>query len=69
MLIDVIDCTLAYNLLNRLPDGLKQVLSVYEEYVRDLGKGIVSKLGSSTTKVRNIKPLTTGSSFVYLVYT
>ncbi|KAI8342303.1 Cullin [Chlamydoabsidia padenii] len=44
------DCTLAYNLLNRLPDGLKPVLTVYEEYVRDLGKGIVSKLGSSTMK-------------------
>ncbi|CAO3599502.1 unnamed protein product [Absidia cylindrospora] len=44
------DCTLAYNLLNRLPDGLNPVLSVYQDYIRDLGKDIISKLGNSAMK-------------------
>ncbi|KAI8089896.1 Cullin [Halteromyces radiatus] len=44
------DCTLAYNLLNRLPDGLKPILDVYQDYICGLGKDIVSKLGSTVMK-------------------
>ncbi|CAO3611212.1 unnamed protein product [Cunninghamella echinulata] len=44
------DCTMAYSLLSRLPDGLKSILSIYEGYVCKLGKEIVSKLGSSIMK-------------------
>lgn len=44
------DCTLAYNLLSRIPDGLKPILEIYENYVAKLGKEIVSRLGSSVTK-------------------
>lgn len=44
---------MAYNLLSRLPDGLKPILSIYENYVCKLGKEIVSKLGSTIMKVLN----------------
>ncbi|KAI8137354.1 Cullin [Fennellomyces sp. T-0311] len=45
------DCTLAYSLLNRIPDGLKSILSIYEEYVARLGKDILAKLGHSVPKI------------------
>ncbi|CDS08016.1 hypothetical protein LRAMOSA01965 [Lichtheimia ramosa] len=45
------DCTLAYSLLNRIPDGLKPILTIYEEYVAKLGMDILSKLGSSIPKI------------------
>ncbi|KAI9261530.1 Cullin [Phascolomyces articulosus] len=45
------DCTLAYNLLSRIPDGLKYILSIYEEYVARLGKDILAKLGHSVPKI------------------
>jgi hypothetical protein len=41
---------LAYNLLSRIPEGLKPILDIYENYVAKLGKEIVSQLGSSVTK-------------------
>ncbi|KAI7848482.1 Cullin [Circinella umbellata] len=45
------DCTLAYSLLSRIPDGLKYILSIYEEYVARLGKDILAKLGHSVPKI------------------
>ncbi|KAI8642535.1 Cullin [Parasitella parasitica] len=45
-----LDCTLAYTLLSRIPEGLKPILDIYENYVAKLGKDIVSRLGSSVTK-------------------
>ncbi|CAO3629909.1 unnamed protein product [Mucor fragilis] len=44
------DCTLAYTLLSRIPEGLKPILDIYENYVAKLGKEIVSRLGTSVTK-------------------
>ncbi|CAO3618169.1 unnamed protein product [Cunninghamella blakesleeana] len=44
------DCTMAYSLLSRLPEGLKPILIIYEDYVCKLGKEIVSKLGSTIMK-------------------
>ncbi|RCH89773.1 hypothetical protein CU098_009343, partial [Rhizopus stolonifer] len=44
------DCTLAYTLLSRIPDGLRPLLDIYETYVSRLGKEIVSRLGSSISK-------------------
>ncbi|KAI7879830.1 Cullin [Mucor mucedo] len=44
------DCTLAYSLLSRIPDGLKPILDIYQNYVAKLGKEIVTQLGSSVTK-------------------
>ncbi|KAI8983702.1 Cullin [Pilobolus umbonatus] len=44
------DCTLAYNLLSRIPDGLKQILEIYQTYITKLGKDIVAQLGSSVIK-------------------
>lgn len=41
---------MAYNLLNRIPDGLKPILEIYQNYVSKLGKDIVTQLGSSVTK-------------------
>jgi hypothetical protein len=41
---------LAYSLLSRIPEGLKPILDIYENYVTKLGKEIVSQLGSSVTK-------------------
>jgi hypothetical protein len=45
-----VDFTLAYSLLNRIPDGLKPILDIYQNYITKLGKDIVSQLGSSVTK-------------------
>ncbi|KAI9493423.1 Cullin [Zychaea mexicana] len=45
------DCTMAYNLLTRIPDGLKSILSIYEDYVARLGKDILAKLGHSIPKI------------------
>ncbi|OAD77735.1 Cullin [Phycomyces blakesleeanus NRRL 1555(-)] len=44
------DCTRAYNLLSRIPDGLKPILTIYEEYISKIGKDMVSKLNSSALK-------------------
>ncbi|KAG1175897.1 hypothetical protein G6F70_001922 [Rhizopus microsporus] len=44
------DCTLAYKLLSRIPDGLKSILEIYENYITKLGKELLSQLGSSTVK-------------------
>lgn len=41
---------MAYNLLSRIPEGLKPILEIYENYVAKLGKDVVSRLGSSVTK-------------------
>lgn len=41
---------MACNLLSRIPDGLKPVLDIYENYVAKLGKDIVLQLGTSVTK-------------------
>ncbi|KAI7880942.1 Cullin-domain-containing protein, partial [Lichtheimia hyalospora FSU 10163] len=45
------DCTLAYSLLNRIPDGLQPILTIYEDYVAKLGMEVLSKLGSSIPKI------------------
>lgn len=47
------DCTLAYNLLLRVPNGLKPMLAMYEDYIAKRGKGILEKLGSGVAKVWN----------------
>ncbi|KAI8074434.1 Cullin [Gongronella butleri] len=44
------DCTLAYTLLHRLPEGLRPILSIYEDYISKLGKDIVSKIGATVLK-------------------
>ncbi|CAO3666159.1 unnamed protein product [Umbelopsis vinacea] len=44
------DCTLAYNLLLRVPNGLKPMLAMYEDYIAKRGKGILEKLGSGVAK-------------------
>ncbi|KAG2185928.1 hypothetical protein INT43_002366 [Umbelopsis isabellina] len=44
------DCTMAYNLLIRIPNGLQPILTMYENYVADQGKAILEKLGSSVAK-------------------
>ncbi|KAF7721987.1 Cullin-2 [Apophysomyces ossiformis] len=44
------DCTLAYNILGRITDGLKPLLRIYELYVCKLGKDIIIKLGPSIAK-------------------
>ncbi|KAG1463716.1 hypothetical protein G6F46_001468 [Rhizopus delemar] len=48
------DCTLAYKLLSRIPDGLKTILDIYENYITKLGKDILSQLGAGVSK--NPKP-------------
>ncbi|KAG1249512.1 hypothetical protein G6F68_013287 [Rhizopus microsporus] len=48
------DCTLAYKLLSRIPDGLKTILDMYENYITKLGKDILSQLGAGVSK--NPKP-------------
>ncbi|CAO3682770.1 unnamed protein product [Rhizopus stolonifer] len=48
------DCTLAYKLLSRIPDGLKTILDIYESYITKIGKDILSQLGSSV--IKNPKP-------------
>ncbi|RUP51075.1 hypothetical protein BC936DRAFT_150004 [Jimgerdemannia flammicorona] len=45
------DCAMAYNLLARIEDGVKPLLKLYEEYITRLGKSMVSRLGSSVSKV------------------
>ncbi|ORX42901.1 Cullin-domain-containing protein [Hesseltinella vesiculosa] len=44
------DCTLAYTLLHRLTDGLKPILSTYEDYISKLGRDIIAKLGATVLK-------------------
>lgn len=50
-MLDALDCTMAYNLLIRIPNGLQPILAMYEKYVADQGKTILEKLGSSVAKV------------------
>ncbi|RUS20694.1 Cullin [Endogone sp. FLAS-F59071] len=45
-----VDCTMAYNLLTRIEDGVKPLLKSYEEYITRLGKNIVLRLGTSISK-------------------
>ncbi|KAI8975525.1 Cullin [Mycotypha africana] len=49
------DCTLVYQLLNRLPngDGLKPILVIYENYVAKLGREIVARIGSGALILKN----------------
>ncbi|KAH8552618.1 Cullin [Umbelopsis sp. PMI_123] len=44
------DCTLAYNLLLRVPNGLNPILALYETYVANRGKNILEKLGNAVSK-------------------
>lgn len=41
---------MTYSLLSRIPEGLKPILDIYQNYVAKLGKEIVAQLGSSVTK-------------------
>lgn len=41
---------MAYSLLSRIPDGLKPILDIYQNYVAKLGREIITQLGSSVTK-------------------
>lgn len=36
--------------MSRIPDGLKSILEIYENYITKLGKELLSQLGSSTVK-------------------
>ena len=45
---------MAYKLLSRIPDGLKTILDMYENYITKLGKDILSQLGAGVSK--NPKP-------------
>ncbi|KAL1931391.1 hypothetical protein VTP01DRAFT_9533 [Rhizomucor pusillus] len=45
------DCTAAYSLLNRIPDGLQPILIIYEEFITKLGRDILVKLGNSPPKI------------------
>lgn len=51
VILNATDCTLAYNLLLRVPNGLKPILALYETYVANRGKTILEKLGSTVSKV------------------
>lgn len=46
-----LDCTAAYSLLNRIPDGLQPILIIYEEFITKLGRDILVKLGNSPPKI------------------
>ncbi|OZJ02666.1 hypothetical protein BZG36_04779 [Bifiguratus adelaidae] len=43
-------CKLAYSLLSRLTDGLKELLEIYQSYITKLGKDILARLGQSVAK-------------------
>ncbi|KAJ3300541.1 Cullin-2 [Borealophlyctis nickersoniae] len=44
------DCTLAYSLLSRIPDGVVSLLDTFEKYIAQLGLSVIAKLGSSVSK-------------------
>lgn len=47
----LIDCTLAYILLSRIPNGIDEMLLIFQNHVSKLGKITIQKLGPAT-KVR-----------------
>lgn len=47
----MIDCTAAYSLLNRIPDGLQPILAIYEEFITKLGRDILVRLGNNPPKI------------------
>ncbi|KAJ3085451.1 Cullin-2 [Quaeritorhiza haematococci] len=44
------DCTNAYTLLSRIPDGVNPLLETYEGYISRVGKDLVARLGSAVAK-------------------
>ncbi|KAI8923153.1 Cullin [Entophlyctis helioformis] len=44
------DCTKAYMLLNRIPDGVANLIDTYERYVTRVGKEAISRFDAATLK-------------------
>ncbi|CAG8505419.1 9997_t:CDS:10, partial [Scutellospora calospora] len=44
------DCTMAYNLLSRIPDGVNPLLEIFEKYISNIGKGMIERMGNSIAK-------------------
>ncbi|RHZ52955.1 hypothetical protein Glove_454g2 [Diversispora epigaea] len=44
------DCTMAYNLLSRISGGVNPLLEIFEQYITNIGKGLIARMGNSITK-------------------
>lgn len=54
-----LDCTMAYTLLSRIPDGVNPLLEIFERYITNIGNGLIIRMGNSIAKVY----------FIYLKWT
>lgn len=45
------DCTLAFGLLSRIPDGVKPLLEIYERFITSTGKGMIARMSAQLLKV------------------
>ncbi|TPX37950.1 hypothetical protein SeMB42_g06778 [Synchytrium endobioticum] len=45
-----IDCSMAYSLLSRIPNGVDPLLLIFENYIASLGKSMVARLGAAVAK-------------------
>ncbi|CAB4428705.1 unnamed protein product [Rhizophagus irregularis] len=44
------DCTMAYTLLSRIPDGVNPLLEIFERYITNIGNGLIIRMGNSIAK-------------------
>ncbi|CAG8591155.1 13153_t:CDS:10, partial [Acaulospora colombiana] len=44
------DCTMAYNLLSRIPSGVNQLLEIFEKYITNIGQELIARMGNSIAK-------------------
>ncbi|CAG8608507.1 6088_t:CDS:10, partial [Dentiscutata heterogama] len=44
------DCTMAYNLLSRITNGVNPLLEIFERYISNIGKGLIERMGNSIAK-------------------
>ncbi|KAI9019022.1 Cullin [Hyaloraphidium curvatum] len=44
------DCTLAFSLLSRIPDGVKPLLEIYERFIITTGKAMIAEMSPTTLK-------------------
>ncbi|CAG8443676.1 9696_t:CDS:10 [Ambispora gerdemannii] len=44
------DCSMAYNLLSRITSGVNPLLEIFEQYITQIGKDLISRMGTGILK-------------------
>ena len=52
------DCNLAYKLLSRLPNGIKKLVEIYQEYVSEIGRQAITIPNTDIQLVTSYLPRT-----------